>query len=176
MKIKRGKKGRCPLFPLFPFFTSLLLYFLLLSSSYAQIPHLINYQGKLTDTDGNPVADGNHSVTFRIYDAASGGALLWEETQSILVQKGIFSCLLGGVTNLDIAFDKPYWLAIKVGSDAEMVPRQQISASGYALRSETAEKVDTNHVIDAKGGLIIENRTSDPPSPATGQIWFRTDL
>ena len=25
-------------------------------------------------------------------------------------------------------------------------------------------------------GLIIENRTSDPDSPATGQIWFRTDI
>ena len=24
--------------------------------------------------------------------------------------------------------------------------------------------------------LVIENRTSDPSSPATGQIWLRTDL
>jgi hypothetical protein len=30
--------------------------------------------------------------------------------------------------------------------------------------------------IKATGGLIIENRTSDPPSPAAGQIWLRTDL
>jgi len=132
------------------FFTSLLLYFLLLSSSYAQIPHLINYQGKLTDTNGNPVADGNHSVTFRIYDADAGGNLLWEETQSILIQKGLFSCLLGGVTNLDLAFDKPYWLAIKVGSDAEMTPRQQITSSGYAIRAERAEDVDS-----VPSGLIV---------------------
>jgi len=119
-------------------FISLIL-FSLLSTSYAQIPHLINYQGKLTDKDGDPVADGNYSVTFRIYDAESGGALLWEETQSILVQKGIFFCLLGGVTNLGLAFDKPYWLAIKVGSDSEMTPRQQIASAGYALRTEYAE-------------------------------------
>jgi hypothetical protein len=26
------------------------------------------------------------------------------------------------------------------------------------------------------GGLIIENRTTDPANPATGQIWLRTDL
>jgi len=123
------------------FFASLLLCFLLLSSSYAQIPHLINYQGKLTDKDGDPVTDGNYSVTFRIYDAESGGALLWEETQSILVQKGIFFCLLGGVTNLNLAFDKPYWLAIKVGSDSEMTPRQQIASAGYAIRAEMAENV-----------------------------------
>ena len=24
--------------------------------------------------------------------------------------------------------------------------------------------------------LVIENRTSDPPSPVNGQIWLRTDL
>jgi len=114
---------------------------LFLSPSFTQIPHLINYQGKLTDTDGNPVLDGTHSIVFRIYDADSGGNLLWEETQSILVQKGIFSCLLGGVTNLNLPFDKPYWLAIKVGSDEEMTPRQQITSSGYAIRAEIAENV-----------------------------------
>jgi hypothetical protein len=31
-------------------------------------------------------------------------------------------------------------------------------------------------VINAVGGLIIQNLTADPPSPATGQIWLRTDL
>jgi hypothetical protein len=30
--------------------------------------------------------------------------------------------------------------------------------------------------IKATGGLIIENRTSDPPNPVPGQIWLRTDL
>jgi hypothetical protein len=30
--------------------------------------------------------------------------------------------------------------------------------------------------ITTLGGLIIENRTTDPPAPATGQIWLRTDL
>ena len=29
--------------------------------------------------------------------------------------------------------------------------------------------------IRARGGLIIETRTSDPASPATGQMWLRTD-
>ena len=30
--------------------------------------------------------------------------------------------------------------------------------------------------IKATGGLIIETRTSDPTSPATGQTWLRTDI
>ena len=146
------------------------------TASYAEIPHLLNYQGKLTDSSGNPVSDGTHSITFRIYTVESGGAPLWEETQSLIVQKGIFSCLLGGVNNLNLAFDKPYWLAVKVGSDPEMTPRQQISASGYAIRAQTAEKLDTRDIINAQGGLVIEQRISDPSTPATGQIWLRTDL
>jgi hypothetical protein len=36
--------------------------------------------------------------------------------------------------------------------------------------------VQASGPIKAVGGLVIENRTSDPPSPATGQIWLRTDL
>jgi len=111
---------------------------LLLATSYAQIPHLINYQGKLTDSSGNPVPDGTHSITFRIYNLESGGDILWQETQNLLISKGIFSCLLGGVTELNLAFDQPYWLAIKVGSDSEMTPRQQLASMGYAIRAEKA--------------------------------------
>lgn len=34
----------------------------------------------------------------------------------------------------------------------------------------------TTGAFNAFGGLIIENRTTDPPFPAVGQIWLRTDL
>jgi hypothetical protein len=30
--------------------------------------------------------------------------------------------------------------------------------------------------FNATNGLVIESRTSDPPSPAVGQVWLRTDL
>ena len=125
-----------------------ILGFFLLSFAFPQIPHLINYQAKLTDTQGNPVPDGTHQITFRLYDADSGGNLLWEETQSLLITIGIFSCLLGGVTELNLPFDKPYWLAIKVGSDSEMTPRQQLASVGYALRAERAERAENADLAD----------------------------
>ncbi len=146
--------------------------FCLMATSYAEIPHLINYQGKLTDTDGNPVSDGVHSITFRIYDAADGGNLLWEETQSILIQRGIFACLLGGVTNLNIPFDKPYWLAIKVGADEEMTPRQQIASAGYAIRAEradTAARADASdtaqNAVQANNADTVDGKHSNEISP-----------
>ena len=103
-------------------------------SCFADIPHLINYQGKLTDKDNKPI-EGTHAITFRIYDAETSGTLLWEETQSVTIQKGIFSVMLGGVTALNLAFDKPYWLEIKVGTEA-MSPRQQIASVPYAFTAE----------------------------------------
>jgi len=36
--------------------------------------------------------------------------------------------------------------------------------------------VNFSGTFNAAAGLVIENRTSDPPSPAVGQIWLRTDL
>ncbi len=115
--------------------------------SYADIPHLINYQGKLTDKDNKPVTDGTYPVTFRIYDSETAGSLLWEETQSITVQKGVFSVLLGGVTNLSLPFDKPYFLEIKV-KDEVLSPRQRIASVGYAYRAENANQAQNSDKVD----------------------------
>ncbi|MCX5693041.1 MAG: hypothetical protein NTX47_05095, partial [Candidatus Omnitrophica bacterium] len=38
----------------------------------AQIPRYINYQGKLTDANDDPVT-GDINITIRIYDKESGG-------------------------------------------------------------------------------------------------------
>ena len=109
-------------------------------TAYAAVPHLINYQGKVTDTSGNSL-NGSYNLTFRIYDAESAGNLIWEETQAgVVVDKGLFGILLGSVTALNIAFDKPYFLEIKVGSEV-MSPRQRITSAGYAIRAEVAESV-----------------------------------
>lgn len=58
-----------------------------------------------------------------------------------------------------------------------------MDASGVRVGSLTANNItslgaiEANGPITAVGGLIIENRNgSDPASPATGQIWLRTDL
>lgn len=107
--------------------------------SFADIPHTINYQGKLTGSSGSPVSDGTYSVTFRIYDQQAGGSPIWYETQSITTQKGLLDTQIGATKDLDLSFDEPYYLGIKVGTDAEMVPRQSLSSSAYAFRAKTAE-------------------------------------
>ncbi len=137
--MKRLKKLLLCLF--FVFALHITLYTL---HSCASVPHLINYQGRITDSAGAPL-NGTYSITLRIYDAESAGNLLWQGTyNSILITKGIFNLLLGDVNDTgfnftNLAFDKPYWLEIKVGSDEPMHPRQMITSTGYAIRAQDAE-------------------------------------
>ena len=157
-------------------------------SGYGAVPHFINYQGKAIDKPTGVPLSGTYDIAFTIYDHETSTDpvnLKWTETHSsILITNGIFNVLLGSVTPLDLPFDEDYWIGIKVGTDTEMIPRARLVSVGYAYKAEkadtaaiaaTAQAIDTNDVIDAKGGLVIEARDSDPANPVTGQIWLRTD-
>jgi microcystin-dependent protein len=108
---------------------------------FAGVPQMINYQGTLTDKNGTSVPNGNYSIEFKIYDVASGGAALWSEkwdttTTQIPVVGGNFNAMLGFQSPIPAAFfaDHPVaYLGMKVGTDSEMLPRQQITSVGYAF-------------------------------------------
>ena len=66
----------------------------------------INYQGKLADSTGSAVTDGNKCVKFRIMNSqAPGGTELWSETWNgsssyIVTSNGLFFALLGTHSSL----------------------------------------------------------------------------
>ena len=65
------------------------------SLGHTQIPQTINYQGSLSDSGGLPVNTPT-DMTFKLYDAASGGTELWTETQTgVSVVNGVFNVTLG---------------------------------------------------------------------------------
>jgi hypothetical protein len=57
----------------------------------------ISYQGRLLQ-GGDPV-NATINITFRLYTVSSGGAAIWTETQSVVVDEGLFSVYLGTVTH-----------------------------------------------------------------------------
>ena len=57
----------------------------------AEVPSLINYQGRLTDSGGTPV-NGAIDVVLRVYDAKTEGKMVYEETISqVSVVNGVYS-------------------------------------------------------------------------------------
>jgi len=101
-------------------------------------PHLLNYQGYLTDTLGNPTTNPSLSLSFAIFDSPSGGSQKWSETQlSVSVNKGIFNVLLGSVTTIpDSVFTNSTdrWLQLTVAGQI-LAPRTQIVSSPYSYIS-----------------------------------------
>src|SRR3954471_24662244 len=64
----------------------------------ANPPERMSYQGFLVGADGtalgSPTAK-NYDVVFRMYNTSSGGAPIWAEQQTVTVDKGYFSVVLG---------------------------------------------------------------------------------
>ncbi len=135
----------------------------------------IPIQGWLTDRSGNPVADGNYSITARIYDVPSGGTALCSDTDTIAVSNGLFAMNINNCDSDDINGQQLY-LGIKVGSDAEMTPRQAIYPVPYAfslrpgaLISDTMSSAPLNVYNHGSGwGLDVYSAGHDAVHGRTG--------
>ncbi|MGH7600359.1 MAG: hypothetical protein ACREOI_28740, partial [bacterium] len=129
---------------------------------FAQAPQLMNYQGYLTDpATGLAKADGSYQMVFSIYNAPTGGSAIWTETQLVKTQNGLYSVLLGSTTPLAAAMftGAEKYLGLKVGDDAEMVPRKRIVSVAYALMTEQADKLDGKDATDFAGaGHLHDDR------------------
>lgn len=97
----------------------------------AAVANRIPVQGRLTDADGNPLS-GNYTITASIYNVSSGGTALCSDTETVAVDNGLFSMDVDNCTNSHVN-GQALWLGIKVGSDAEMTPRQPIYPVPYAM-------------------------------------------
>ncbi len=125
-------------------------------------PAKMTFQGFLTATDGTPLgntAPETKVVQFKIYDASTGGTLLRTEEQTVTLDKGHFSVLLGEgtvsgtVPTLPAIFQSASasdrFLELVVDGSA-MTPRIQFVASPYALLAGSA-----NQLIDAAGNAVL---------------------
>lgn len=107
----------------------------------ADVPQMINYQGRLTDSAGEPL-DTTVSMEFAIYDDSTAGVVKWAEAHpSVTVEGGTFSVILGTMVPIeDSVFNQPdRWLGITVGMDPELMPRTRLVSVGYAQRVSTVD-------------------------------------
>lgn len=128
-------------------------------------PERMTYQGFVAGNDGVPLgntAPKNYDVVLRIFDSEGSNTPLWGEQQTVTVDKGYFSVLLGegaavtGVPNAGItlsslfagatASDRYVGFTVKGvgagGTDVEVLPRMRLLTSPYSFLSGRALNAD----------------------------------
>jgi hypothetical protein len=152
------------------------------------LPGQHSYQGVLLDNLGEP-RTGNVDLVLRVYDAASGGALLYKQVfLGVPLDSGVFTVTLGptgsatdtptnplttslaGALAGDLSGTGPSrFLQVTVGSEGALA-RTQILSVPYALRSASAESADV-----ATTALEASN-VNGIPSSVVSEIYEHTNL
>jgi N-acetylneuraminic acid mutarotase len=113
---------------------------LLVATATAQVPETMSFQGEL-GTGVTP--NSTQTLTFRIYNSATGGTALWYESHSVSLDIRRFSVVLGSSSALNLEFDAQYWVGVTVGSGTELSPRVKLTSAPYSLRSRDADMAET---------------------------------
>ena len=137
------------------------------------VPALVNYQGRLANPDGTPLATADYILTFTIYNSATNsGGLVWGPQifdgvtgqghgNVVPVVQGYFNVILGPTdtngASLSNAFtNSSCYLEITISNRSPILPRQQILSAPYAINSSKLAGADwsalfgTNDPINGK--------------------------
>jgi len=149
-----------------------------LAQAFPRPPERMTYQGFLVDGTGTALGNSapkNYDVIFRIYDDQSAGTLQWTEQQTVTVDKGYFSVLLGEGAAVGIephgnlsdifkgatASDRFVGITVKgIGnsqSDVNILPRLRLISSPYAFLAHSAVRLVQNtgaDLITANGNAV----------------------
>lgn len=137
------------------------------ASAAPGINQQINFQGRLLNSSGVPVADGSYNLQFKLYQDGDGatagnptGTLLWTEdhlnsaSNGVIIKNGYLSVQLGSLTSLaGVDWNQDtIWLSINIGStngtctpfstctpDGEMLPMKRLSSTPFSLNSARLE-------------------------------------
>ena len=174
-------------------YTLLLLLFCLSLAISAQPPQLIPYQAIARDSSGNPVLNQNIGLRFSIHDQTISGAVVWQESQTVVSNNvGIIVTALGGTTQLtsvDWGSGAKFLqveMDITGGTNFIDMGTQQMMSVPYALYAETSGSVINNggggngsftHWIgELYGGGIICHLWKDAQGVEHGLIASLVDL
>ena len=109
------------------------------------VPRLVNLSGEYHPADGTSPLPFE-TVTLRIYSQASGGAALWQETQTVAVDRfGLYNVVLGaterdGIPQNVFSSSDAQWLTVSFARDGAVEgARTRLTSVPFALRAADAE-------------------------------------
>ncbi len=160
---------------------------------YPTVPKLMNYQGILKDSGGNPLT-GFHNLTFTIwrFNPFTGWVNAWSETQTgVSFTNGLFNVTLGSVNPLrgDVftGYADPggveagnLELGVKVDGGAELTPRAKLLSVPYAHRADYVNRFPTPHydsgwVTVANGSNLFAHNLGGNTDNYVVDMQFKSD-
>src|SRR5947209_4723934 len=152
-----------------------LAFLLVANSAFAQ-GSSFTYQGRLTD--GGAAANGIYDLQFVLFDSASSGAQIGstQTLNSVLVSAGVFSVTLDFGANSFNGANRFLEISARpsgAGSFTLLTPRQQVTATPYAIRSVNASAADAlsstcaGCVQDTQINSVSGNKVSGTVASAT---------
>jgi len=105
----------------------------------------INYQSRLTDSNGDPLPAGTYAVDFRFYEDSTSADWFWEQSMDIQIVEGLDGIFEGklhfemnkyvpGEVEMDLSQDLDPWLGVWIEGE-EILPRMRITSAPQAFVS-----------------------------------------
>ena len=134
--------------------TLVTLSLLLFSLQALAVPPYLSHQGKISQSNENPVT-GSVNTTFKLYTNATGGSAVWEQTLAVTFDGGYYSIILdpGDYENTDIFNNEDLFLGITLEGQAEFLPRHRVTSVPYAIRAGSVFGL-----VNATGGLYVDGQ------------------
>ncbi|MEO1573460.1 MAG: hypothetical protein AAFU65_00705, partial [Pseudomonadota bacterium] len=142
----------------------------------AAVPDTISYQAYLTNSDGTPV-DGAVTITFAAYNVDMGGVPLWNQTESVMVQQGLFSVPLANPINPFPAglFDGPVYVGLFVAGE-ELLPRRALTSNAFSFKAADADTLEGASAADLDQSGEVTSLQSDVSSAQSAIGTLQADV
>jgi hypothetical protein len=121
------------------------------------VPALVNYQGRLANPDGTALPTADYTLTFKLYDAATNGGLVWGPQifdgaaaqghgGRVPVVQGWFNVMLGPADTTGAALSDAFtgatrYVEVTVSNRPPIAPRQQILTTPFAFQAANSAKL-----------------------------------
>jgi hypothetical protein len=119
-----------------------------------EIPHVIAFQGILSEKNSGSIPNDFYDICFALYDVKEGGTPIWIENYNrVKIENGILNVLLGRNNKsnpISFTFDKKLFLDIKINGDIGINQRIELGGTAYSLGSVYAEEVNDSSITTQK--------------------------
>ncbi len=120
---------------------------ILVATTVAGVPPAMSYQGRLLDSGGSPVADGDYTIRFALSTEPTYDPFWYGEPMTVTTTDGLFSTLFGfDPSEVSLFRDHALlFLCVFVGEGdvlEEVLPRTLVTTSPFAFHAQHADTAD----------------------------------